>query len=183
MSEKNKKTIRKPKTDNIMRSFLPDDLRAPMEFETAELIEVPVKIEGKDYVLREADEAAAVAYTDARMAATKFESDANDKIRVTGMDGLAKVRPLLVSKCLFKVCEDDPDSMEPVPYEAVLRMKPHIVKELFERAKLISNLEEKETPEEINKKIADLERKRSSLSDDKGDRSKNSPDATTPTSV
>lgn len=100
--------------------------------------EFSVTVGDKEYVLREASEGAAVRYRDAIFQSTKFS-----KGKLSGMVGLAEAEPLLVSLCLFEGGD------KPVPLNVIKCWPARIVKAMFEKAKDISDLGEKENPLEV----------------------------------
>jgi hypothetical protein len=122
-----------------------------MIFESLDLIRVPVRIGAQQYVLREADEAAAVAYRNAVMKAVRMTEGGP-----TTLDGAADVEPLLVSRCLFTA--NEAGGLTPVPLAVIRTWPSRIVKPLFARAKAISELEEGEdTAEQLQAKIDKLQ--------------------------
>ncbi len=110
-----------------------------MTYETLRLvnlapIEVPVDLgDGKEYVLREASEGAAVEYQNLMLAATKF----GDNMKPTGINGMANGEPLLVSRCLFEKVNGD---LRPVPHATILAWPARIVKPIFNLAMKISGM-------------------------------------------
>jgi len=109
-----------------------------LNFEDVTLIEIPVKIGGDQYILREATGEAAVNYRNAMLACTQLgESGKPQSIR-----NLASVEPLLVSYCLYYA--DGPKKGQNVPKQVILSWKNKIVKTLYEKVKEISDLDESE---------------------------------------
>lgn len=115
---------------------------APMEYETDELAEVPVKIKGVDYVLLEADSDKAVAYRNKLVSSTIFDNEG----RPSGVGSIADGEPTLVASCLFKVLKDKTGvrTLEPVDEKTVRSWRNKIVTDLFNRLREISNLKEEE---------------------------------------
>lgn len=112
-----------------------------LSFDSLELIEQPVRIEGKLYKLREASGAAACKYRDALLSQTELGADGKaGKIKVN-----TETEPLLVSLCLF-----DPEG-NPVPLATVMGWPSRVIKQLYNRAKEISELDEKEKKAEEGK--------------------------------
>lgn len=109
-----------------------------MDFGDISLIEVPVKIAGKDYILREASGGAAEKYRDASIAGMTFTDG-----KLTRVEGLAGVESLLVSLCLFN------DKGLPVPLSLIRSWPSRVQKRLFERAKKISDLNESKIQDQI----------------------------------
>jgi hypothetical protein len=135
-----------------------------------------IKVGGREYVLREASEGAAVAYREASAGSAVWQDG-----KVVGFKGTAGVEPLLVSLCLFEVAAGGKRHQKErrVPLEEVKAFTPgSIVKRLFAKAKEISPWLD-DTPgdsvEDIDKKIARLRQLREQLS--RGDSPpKDSPD-------
>ena len=140
-----------------------------LNFDSLELIEVPVTIGDVKYVLREADEGAAKVYHNARLYGAKLDDG-----KVSGLpEDLAGVPSLVLSRCLFRLNEEGKPFPNPVPLREFVGYRERnvthkgwparIVKPLFKRLKEISELDDDETLEslqeqqdEINKKIAKL---------------------------
>jgi hypothetical protein len=147
-----------------------------LNFDDLSLIEVPVTIAGKKYVLREADEDTAAAYRNAAIAGARIEDG-----QLTEMpSNLAGVQSLLVSRCLFPCAESGSPSSKPVPREVVGSWPSRIVKPLFERAKEISELDEDETLEGLVEQQAKLGKRIAKM---RKESAKNAPSATMDGSV
>jgi hypothetical protein len=146
-----------------------------LELDFADLapIEVPVKVNGvPKYVLVEASGAAAVAYRNMVSKAAKMVDG-----KVTGLDGIADAEPLLVSLCLSPV--DDAAYKRDGVVRAtrannndlvtlhVSRVKAwpyRFQRALFDKVMEISpDLREKDTPESVRKRIAELQAKLAEL--------------------
>lgn len=125
---------------------------AEIVFDTLQPVEVSVKLGGEQYWLKEASEAAAVAYRNASAAAVKMEAG-----EVSGLGDVGDVEPLLVSYCLWR---ETPDGRKPVPVSTVRGWPAKVVKAIFNRVKEISELDEPETVEQVDKQIVRLQRKR-----------------------
>ena len=142
-----------------------------MVFDEADLtpVEVHVKVKGDPYVLREAGAGAAIAYNNAKMRAAKMEDG-----KLSGFDGVFEADIVLLGKCLHPVDKGtrqvklqpngDPHETDP---KVIRRWLNRVYDPLVKRLKDISpGLEDKETRdtlikqrENINKKLADLDRK------------------------
>lgn len=108
-------------------------------------VSVPVRIAGKDYVLRETTGDASCKWRNALLAATKLGSDG----KPTSLSGMADSEPLLVSLCLFEVYDQGGERKERSVPLGVVRAWPYrLVKALFNRAKQISHLDEEQESEE-----------------------------------
>jgi hypothetical protein len=111
-------------------------LTEEMEFDSIALIEVPVKIAGVKYTLREASGEAVCAYRDAQIEGTVFNAEG----KPVSVKGLSQVNMLLLSYCLF----DDKGTNVPL---AVIKAWPNrVIEPLAERVKEISELN---TPEKV----------------------------------
>ena len=104
-----------------------------------ETVEIPVKIDGKDYVLREADGAAATSYRNQLLASMKLGPDG----KPSSIHGLASVEPMLVSRCLFD------EKNKSVPLKVVEGWPSRVQKTLFAKAKEISMLQEEATDRDL----------------------------------
>ncbi len=111
--------------------------------------EVEFKLGGVQHVLKEASADAARRYRNTAVKAAKMSDG-----KVTGLDGVADVEPLLVSLCLFKR-EEKGD--KPIKLDDVLKMPSRVTKRMFERAKEISDLDEGADEESLRKQIAALQ--------------------------
>jgi hypothetical protein len=178
---------------SLIEKMTSKDIRREMVYELLDPIRVPVTINGRKYMLCEADEAVACRWRNEQLRNTKI----NSATKAVTVEGMADTEPFLVHLCLFQ-CDDEgklrtkddgsPDPRYVVPLPVIRKWPPHLVKDLFERAKQISRLTDDEKPkslEELDAEIADLQQKRDALlrgvvSDEE---SKNSPGATTGTSV
>lgn len=109
-------------------------------------IEVPYKLGGKSYILKEASGDAVCKYRNALMKSAKM----GDDLRVTSVDGIADVEPLLVSLCLFEVTEK---GHRPVSTADVRAWPNRVQKALFEKVKEISDLEDKEAKERYRERV------------------------------
>lgn len=129
------------------------DLSADLVFDNILPVEVPVSVAGKKYVLREASGDAACRYRNALLKSTRLGPEGKPSV----IDGLADVEPLLVSLCLFEVLSDGTLAKGPVPAHVIRSWPARIQKALFERAKQISDLEERETAASLEAKITDAQ--------------------------
>jgi len=109
------------------------------------LIEIPVTIGERAYILREASGDAACKYRNALLSCTDLDPNTGKPVRITGM---ANVEPLLVSLCLFYE-----DTGASVPLGVIKSWPSRILKSLFEKTKDISDLGEETDEEELEKAI------------------------------
>lgn len=147
---------------------------AEIIFDTLQPVEVSVKLGGEQYWLKEASEAAAVAYRNATAAAVKMEDG-----EVAGLGAVGDVEPILVSYCLWR---ETPEGRKPVPVSVIRGWPAKVVKVLFTRIKDISELDEPDTVEQLDKQIARLQKKRERMTKD-GPPGKDEPLPSTPTST
>lgn len=117
-----------------------------LNFDDLALIEVPVSIGDKRYLLREASGNVACKYRNALLNCTVLGPEGKPQT----VRNMADVEPLLVSLCLFQLLEQPDGTVKERPAQlADVRGWPNrIVKALFERAKEISELDEEEEEQE-----------------------------------
>lgn len=132
----------------------------PLVFESLEPIEIPVKIAGKDYVLREAGEAFASKYQNALMSSTKVV-EGTDGNKSATVQGISDTEALLVSLCLFEIGQNNSKVNVNVN---TIRTWPHrVVKPLFQKAEEISGLGANETEATLLKRLKDTQDKLNKL--------------------
>lgn len=122
----------------------------PIEFDSLELKEVEVKLAGKEYILREASSAAGVMYRNAMLKATKLNPETG---KPASLENFADAEPLLVSLCLVR--KEDGAA---IPLTTIKTWPSKVVTDLFDRAKAISNLEEKKDIEALTKQRDKLDK-------------------------
>ena len=131
------------------------------------LIELPVQIDKRHFLLREANGDIACKYRNALIKRVTFGPQGNAQ----SIDGLADIEPLLISWCLIEVAVDEvgqptAERIGPPSLSDIRSWKPRILKHLYEEAKRISELDEDERTlpqllkekEAIEEKIAELEK-------------------------
>lgn len=137
-----------------------------LNFDDISLKEIPVSIERKKYVLREATGDTACRYRNAVLHCTELGPEGSPAT----IKGLADVEPFLVSLCLFETCLDErgnPTSERSVPVSVIRKWPSRVQKALFERAKEISELsEEEEDLESLTKKRKEVNEKIVKLQED-----------------
>lgn len=119
-----------------------------ISFDDLTLREVPVRLGGTRYLLREASGGAACGYRNAVLRATKLGPDG----KPASFEGLADAEPVLVAGCLF---EETPAGPRPVPLATVRGWPAKVVKRLFLEAQKLSELDERQTAEELQARIAE----------------------------
>lgn len=139
-----------------------------MEFEDEDLTEVPVTIGSHRLILQEANGDIVVQHRNAVLAYTRY----NDQGNIASISGIASAEPLLISKCLYTtvpVDKDKPDGPvvkgKLVGLEFVSNLRHRVMKKLFNRIKEISDMNDDESVEalekqrdELNKKIAEIKK-------------------------
>lgn len=131
------------------------------EFDFSDLtpVEIPVKYQGVEYILTEADGAAAAKYRASMLKGMEISVDDEGNRTTKHIAGISEVQPLLVSLCL-----KDKVSGTRVPLETVKTWSERIIRKLFDKAKEISELDEQsdDLPSlenqlaSLQKRIADL---------------------------
>lgn len=135
-----------------------------MNFDDLTLIEIPVSINKEKFFLREATEDAARQYRNASVAAARMEDG-----KVVGVSGVGDIQSLLISLCLFTA-----DTGKNIPLSVVRGWPSRIVRPLFDKAKEISQLDEKDTAATLEEKITKLQEQLSSIKATNGeDQAKN----------
>lgn len=125
-----------------------------LDFTDLAPIELPVKIMGRNFLLREASADAAVRYRNCLLRSTRMVDG-----KVSGIEGMADAEPLLVSCCLLElIIHSNGETLKRAVTEGDVRRLPNrITAKLFEAAKRISRLDEDEKPEVIKKQIKALQ--------------------------
>lgn len=144
-----------------------------LSFESLTLIQIPIPIEDKAYILVEADTDARVAYQNINARAARFNSEGT----LSGVDGIANVEPQLVAMCLyyadpstadindkstFKLRLDKNNNVDKqfrVPESVIKKWPGRITGKLYDTIKDISELTENETEEGITKQIEKLNKR------------------------
>lgn len=134
-----------------------------MTFDSLDVIEVPVTIAGKKYVLKEATESSATRYRDAQLKGMRI-AETMDGNKTSVVERMAETESLLVSLCLHEITET---GFKTVPLEIIKTWPHRIVQPLFEKSEEISNLKPKETKEDLQKRIKELQGKLAKLNQNK----------------
>ena len=160
------------------------DIPTSINFDDLAPVQIPVTVKGVKYLLCEASGDAATKWRNANVAAARYDDG-----KMVGVDGIANSEPLLVSLCL---CETNPDGGvkynkqgDPcfVPIRTIRAWPARIQRKLHDTIKQISDLDEAETREVLEKRLADTEKKLAALDTAEGKdtaegRAKNAPGAT-----
>lgn len=155
-----------------------------LDFNDLNPIELPVTLGTKRYVLREAGGGDAIEYRNAQLRATRLGPNG----KPVGLDGLADAESLLVSRCLYEaepqtgalrtLTDGTPDRRYRVAEEQVRELPARVLKVLFAEAKRISQLDEGETVEALEKQAAEIQTRIRELRDEEGARKNGSPSGT-----
>lgn len=132
-----------------------------MDFFSEQLDEIttPFEWKGKQYVLTEAGEAAAVKYRNDSVKAAVY----NPQGKVVGVNNHADIDPQLVANCLFQADAEGVivvknDKRQGVTLQFVLSLPARIVDKMAAWVKQVSHLED-ESEAALEKKIARLQEK------------------------
>lgn len=125
------------------------NVSAEFDFDILEAVEIPVKVNGEIYTLREASGDAAFKFRNAAMKCTKLGPDG----KPSSVENIADIEPLLISMCLF----DSKD--KPVPVAKIRSWKSRICKKLYQQILEISELEETEDEASLEKQLAEIQAK------------------------
>jgi len=110
-------------------------------FETDTLIEIPVRIGTRKFVLREADGETGVAYVNRQMNSMKVKDG-----KVSGLGNVAELGPFLLSRCLWEVI----DGGEQLVSEQEIKTWKHtVVTKLIERCKKISDIDQRDEEDAV----------------------------------
>jgi hypothetical protein len=116
-----------------------------INYDSVEKIEIPVKYDGRRFLLREASGDAARKYNNARTAKLTFGKGGV----VTKAEGMGDLEPLLVSLCLVELVLNSKTQQEeekPVPMSEVGKFPYKLQKKLHDTVKEISDLDESDKP-------------------------------------
>lgn len=128
----------------------------PIEFESLDIIEIPVTLAGQQYVLREADGNAATVYKSAVVRSIRMVDG-----KTSGISGELPAADLaLLASCLFLVSEK---GKVPVAQKLIASWPGRVSKALAERCKTISELNPVETKESLTKQLEQIKEKLAKL--------------------
>lgn len=137
-----------------------------LEFDSEDLVEVPVIIGDKRLILQEANGDIVVQHRNAVLAYTKYNSEGN----IASISGIASAEPLLISKCLYTTVPVDKDAPEGpvvkgklIGLEFVNGLRHRTMKKLFNRLKEISDMNDDESLEALEKQRDELDKKIASI--------------------
>lgn len=101
------------------------------------------RVNGKQYILREASAEAGRLWRNANMRGASMKDG-----RISMPETMADSETVLVQACTFEVF-GDPEKERAVPIQTVRSWKDRIVRDLFERAKKMSGLDEVADPKKL----------------------------------
>ncbi len=138
-----------------------NDLLAPIDFDNLTVAEIPVRILGRRYILREASGEAYVKYRSAH------KVEFNDSGKAVSVKGEADADMLLVSLCLCNTVNDEGEKVlldkngdpQTVNIRIIKSWPNKVRRTLLERIKAISSLDENETEEILVKRLEATQKK------------------------
>lgn len=139
------------------------------DFNDLSIIEIPVKLNKKNYILREADGEAGAKFKSRSAQCMRMEAGS-----VTGVGEIGELEPYLLSFCMFEQGENG--ILKSVSENVIKSWPARVVKQLFDKAKEISELNESDTVESLEKTIREATKKLNKL---RGESSKPGPATTT----
>ncbi len=144
----------------------------------------PFSIGEKQFILREATEAAHVAYKNEGMKGVKVTGKTIDSMSAA-IEGTNMADTILVQKCLFEIVKSNNPEI-PVRYNQVdlgyvLNLPRRITQRLYAKVRHLSGMDAEETPEAIKKQIEALQQRLLLIEKD-GAAGKGGPPSTTSTS-
>lgn len=150
-----------------------DVMNGELNFDDLTPIEVPVKYDGKDYVLCEADEEAAAVFRNGSIRGAPVDDG-----EVVGLPtDLGSQQSLLVSRCLHHTDSSGEKTTQLVDQRVLRKWPSRVIKPIFEKAKEISELgEDDDTMENLLKERGRIDKRILKL---KENAAKNEPNDTT----
>lgn len=127
-----------------------------LNFGSLDLVQIPVTIGDRTFILREASSENFCKYLDDRIACSVFDESG----KRTGFKDLSKISMLLLSRCLV---ETTGGAALPVTYEEVRNWPNKITDKLYNTLKKISEIDQEETKEELVKLKEEVENKLKAL--------------------
>ena len=153
-------------TDNGVLDFDADS-------SSLDLIKIPVKFKGKKYLLIEALADAVAKWKNAQIAGATLRQDDRDE-KTVSMGNMADSEILLVGQCLFLTNTEGGPILQPngdlqlnarVGASVVKTWPSRVVSQLYDKVMDISGLTGRETVESLDRKIADLQKRRDRLAE------------------
>ena len=119
------------------------------DFDSLEVIEIPVKMGGETYTLREASGDAAFKYRNMAMKCTKLGPDG----KPSAVENIADIEPFLLSQCLF----DSKNKL--VPIAKIRTWGNRTCQKLYAKVLEISELGADEDTESLEKQLKEIQAK------------------------
>jgi hypothetical protein len=144
------------------------ELHMDFDKDSLGLVQIPITFNGKRYWLVEAFGDAVAEYRNALMSGAKINTNADGKPKTMSMGSMADAALILVSKCLFGAADDgtirtdafnNVDIRYRVPLSTVRVWPNRVLEPLFDKVKQISGIDEADSVETLEKKIAELTRR------------------------
>ena len=143
-----------------------------LDYDSLEPVLIPVRYQKRHYLLREASEGAFCVYQSAVFKSLKIQDG-----KPVAAEGISETDTLLVSQCLYEVQEQgvlrltphgDPDPKYLVPLATIRGWPRRIVKDLHQKLRSISGMDDRRTPEEVEKELAKLQGELQTLTSENG---------------
>jgi len=133
-------------TSEVKKQEFIREVSGTIVYEDIRRREIPIKLGGTDYILKEGSAGAIKAYRNALLARTSFD----EKGKVSRFSGIADGVPVLVSHCLFRVIP--PNGLHAVTLAEVEELPNFIIQDLFNRAKSMTRgLDEEESKDKAKR--------------------------------
>ncbi len=150
-----------------------------LDFDDLTPIRIAMKIKGKWYAVVEASGETVRRYRNCQYKHTKLGAEGKPE----NIEGFANADSLLASLCLYEAevveaTREVTQLLKQVAESTILQWPGKVQKKIVEVAKRISELDEEETVESLEKQLADLQRRLKVLKGGE-DPAKNEPDSTT----
>lgn len=143
-------------------SILPD--LSEMVFEDLKPVEVPVRVHGRKYLLREASEGAYSEYRNFMARNVKLGEAADGTTRVTSAENVFDAVTVLLGGCLFGPLDERGGPPEqPVGRAFVQGLPRRVTEPLFDRARQISNIDQPADPDKLEEQGRKLLERASAL--------------------
>lgn len=118
-------------------------------FDTLEPVQIPVRYEGRLYLLCDASGGTVARYRNAMLGSAQMQRNQDQSVKISGMGGLADAEFTLLAGCLWYATEGEdgkPVKGKQTVDEKVLRTWPNrVIEPLATKAKEISLVEEDKT--------------------------------------
>jgi hypothetical protein len=140
------------------------DYRAvSLDFPDLKPVEVSVTVGRVTYVLREASYAVKKQYRNAQMRAVRMVDG-----KMTGLDGAMEADPLLLAGCLFETDNEGKATNRTVDVRLLHSWPARVVEPLVAEAKRLSNIDQDETREALEKRLEETKKALAKLDEKNG---------------